>query len=59
MARKTAIKDYVADMDVTSAGSTEPEVVVEEEIFMSETTRAELAAGAARSAALASEVTPE
>lgn len=54
MAKKPAIQAYAADMDVTPVGSTEPEaVVVEEEIFMSESTKAELAAGAARLAALA------
>lgn len=52
MAKKPAIQEYAADMDVTSEGSTEP-VVVADEIFMSESTKAEMAAGAALVAKIA------
>lgn len=55
MAKKPAIqppiKAYVADANVTSEGNEVPmetiEVTVEEEVYLSETTKAEMAAGAA------------
>lgn len=58
MAKKPAIKEYAADMDLTSVGSTDEEIIeapAAEEIFMSESTKAEMAAGAAHIAKIAAE----
>ncbi len=68
MAKTLAVKEYAADMDVTSAGSTDKEIInavldgeiiAADEEYISPSTRAEMEAGAARLSQYVSDVEAE